>query len=297
MSTYYNEIDPLKAEVLREAIKAGVISPGDVDERSIADVKPDDLMGYTQCHFFAGGGFWSLALRYAGWPDDRPVWTGSCPCPSFSAAGKGGGFDDPRHLWPHWSELIRQRKPSVVFGEQADDAVGYGWVDLVQTDMEAASYAFGKVVFGACSVGAPHIRQRLYFVADTTGERQPGRWIGDGSHSECHADGPAVRSHGRSKVAQFGAVVRMGESEGSGLQVSESSSGNSAVGGFWADAEWIPCRNPKVPGGIEWRPIEPGTFPLAHGSTARVGRLRMFGDGIVVTQAQAFIEAYLDLEG
>ena len=80
MSAYYNEIDPLKAEIMREAIKDGAIALGDVDERSIADVKPADLVGYTQCHFFAGGGFWSLALRQAGWPDDRPVWTGSCPC-------------------------------------------------------------------------------------------------------------------------------------------------------------------------------------------------------------------------
>ena len=55
MSAYYNENDPFKAAVLREAIKARAIAQGDVDERSIADVRPDDLRGYTQCHFFAGG--------------------------------------------------------------------------------------------------------------------------------------------------------------------------------------------------------------------------------------------------
>ncbi len=106
MSAYYNELDPWKAAVLREAIKAGAIAPGDVDERSIKDVQAAELVGYTQCHFFAGGGFWSLALRNAGWPDSRPVWTGSCPCPSFSAAGKGKGFADPRHLWPDWFRLM-----------------------------------------------------------------------------------------------------------------------------------------------------------------------------------------------
>ena len=108
MTAYYNEIDPFKAEVLREAVEAGAIAPGDVDERSIADVRPDELRGYRQCHFFAGGGFWSLALRQAGWPDDRPAWSGSCPCPSFSAAGKGAGFSDPRHLWPDWFRLIAE---------------------------------------------------------------------------------------------------------------------------------------------------------------------------------------------
>src|SRR5205823_10256685 len=104
--------------------------------------------------------------------DDRPVWTGSYPCPSFSAAGKGGGFDDPRHLWPDWARLIGQCQPATVFGEQVDDAIGHGWLDLVQTDLERQAYAVGKAVLGACSVGAPHIRQRLYFVAHSARERQ-----------------------------------------------------------------------------------------------------------------------------
>jgi DNA (cytosine-5)-methyltransferase 1 len=167
MRAYYNEIDPLKAEIIREAIQAGAIAPGDVDERSIVDVEPADLMGYAQCHFFAGGGFWSVALRQAGWSDDREVWTGSTPCPSFSAAGKGQGFDDPRHLWPAWARLIRECRPSTIFGEQVSAAIGHGWLDLVQTDLEAQDYAVGKIVLGAASVGAPHIRQRLYFVAQS----------------------------------------------------------------------------------------------------------------------------------
>ena len=123
---YYNEIDPYAAQWLRNLIEAGHIAPGDVDERSIVDVRPDDLRGYTQAHFFAGIGGWSIALRAAGWPDDRPVWTGSCPCPSFSAAGQGGGFRDPRHLWPDWARLVRECQPATIFGEQADDAIGYG---------------------------------------------------------------------------------------------------------------------------------------------------------------------------
>ena len=105
---YYNEFDPQAAQWLRNLITAGLIPAGDVDERSIEDVKPNDLRGYTQCHFFAGIGGWPLALDLAGWPRDRPVWTGSCPCQPFSAAGRGDGFADQRHLWPAWFHLIRE---------------------------------------------------------------------------------------------------------------------------------------------------------------------------------------------
>ena len=161
MSAYYNEIDPYAAQWLRNLIKAGHIADGVVDERSIEDVRPSDLAGFTQCHFFAGVGVWSLALRRAGWSDDLPVWTGSCPCQPFSTAGAGGGFEDSRHLWPTFAWLIKQRKPPVIFGEQVASKAVEPWVDLVHADMEAMGYAFGAVPFPSAGVGAPHIRRPI----------------------------------------------------------------------------------------------------------------------------------------
>ena len=305
------------------------MAPGDVDERDIKLVQPDDLRGYQQCHFFAGIAVWSYALRLADWPDDREVWTGSCPCPSFSAAGKGQGFDDPRHLWPDWFRLIRQRRPATVFGEQADDAIGYGWLDLVQAQMEAESYAVGKAVLASASVGAADLRERLYFVADTehlghgrpqsaeaiTHSDQPGIWIperdraaggmADTQHAERRPlllnreDGRNRENAGRPEThsqpgtcSEVRSMADSGHAAERGLAMRRSAPGNAGhaaqpgiLGGFWANAEWIWCRDNK------YRPVEPGTFPLAHGIPGRVGRLRAYGNAIVPQVAAEFIKA------
>lgn len=164
---YYNENDPFAAAWLRELIKADLIAPGEVDERSIEDVQPEDVKRFTQCHWFAGIGVWSYALRNAGWADDIECWTGSCPCQSFSAAGKGEGFSDKRHLWPAWFRLIRECKPDTIFGEQVASKDGLAWLDVVSADMEGTDYAIGTADLCAAGFGAPHIRQRLFFVADS----------------------------------------------------------------------------------------------------------------------------------
>ena len=108
VSTYYNDSDPYVVQWLRNLIAAGHLPAGEVDERSIVEVQPDDVAAFTHCHFFAGIGGWALAMRLAGWPGERPLWTGSCPCQPFSAAGKQQGTADARHLWPEFFRLIAQ---------------------------------------------------------------------------------------------------------------------------------------------------------------------------------------------
>ncbi|MDW1273366.1 DNA cytosine methyltransferase [Klebsiella pneumoniae] len=197
---YYNEIDPFAAQWLRNLIAAGHIAPGVVDERSIEDVTPDDLRGFTQCHFFAGIGVWSHSLRLAGWPDDRPVWTGSCPCQPFSPAGKGDGFADERHLWPQFFHLISERRPQHVFGEQVAAGNANVWFDLVQADLEGMGYAFGLVPFTSAGIGAPHIRERAYWVANADSV------ISDRSGN--------VRASGRDEYSNGGDDVRLADAGG-----------------------------------------------------------------------------------
>lgn len=173
MTNYYNEIDAHAAQWIRNLIAAGQLPAGDVDERSIEDVRPNDLRGYTQCHFFAGIGGWVHALDLAGWPRDRPVWTGSCPCQPFSSAGKGAGFADERDLWPAWQHLIAQCRPPIIFGEQVEGAIKHGWLDRVESDLEGLGYACGAAVLQASGADAWHKRDRLWFVADAERDEQP----------------------------------------------------------------------------------------------------------------------------
>jgi len=265
---YYNEIDPFTCKWLRNLMAADLIPAGDLDGRSIKDVTPGDLSGYDQCHFFTGIAGWAQALRLAGVPKLR-CWTGSCPCPSFSCAGKGKGFDDPRHLWSEFHRLIRVCKPPVIFGEQVASAVGFGWYDLVATDLEAEGYAVAAAVLPACSVGAPHRRYRLYWVGDAAGVRLQQR--GDEGVGDALDDGlPSGRGEpGRTAEAR-GLLERQRP-------------------GFWDACDWLPCRDGSC------RPVEPGTFPLADGIPSRVGQLRAYGNAIVPQVAAEFLTAYLEV--
>ena len=407
MAAYYNEIDPYAAQWLRNLIDAGHIAPGIVDERSIEDVHPNDLRGFTQCHFFAGVGVWSLALRRAGWSDDRPVWTGSCPCQPFSAAGAGAGFEDARHLWPTFAWLIKQCKPAIIFGEQVASKAVEPWVDLVHADLEALGYAFGAIPFPSAGVGAPHIRDRLYWMADsksgryewprklnqstgrdgpshlratggmdnaddtrpqghaghggsaerkgsdrpaaetgvfsglehtrldndasqveTAGDRKskadrstditggsgiPSRGLADLHSDGCDQGRQCQPSTGNDGAKRDSAASGMADTDGNRSNraqrtsaesssdrpnrwVSIGGSGDSLPGrtagptnGLWADADWLFCRDGK------WRAAEPGTFPLAHGATSRVGRLRAYGNAINAEAATQFIAAFLEI--
>lgn len=371
MSAYYNEFDPKAAAWLRELIAQKLIADGEVDETDIRDVRPTDLDGFTQCHFFAGIGVWSAALRDAGWPDDRPVWTGSCSCQPFSAAGAGKGFADERHVWPHWFHLIQHARAAgiPIFGEQVASKDGLAWLDLVQSDLEGTGNTFWPFDLCAAGFGAPHERQRLYWVADCISQGleghsgdgrncyEPGRnkknalrpaaskgavgimadtesakcqhtfttragWVG--AARECAIERLANTNGGNASTERqqcSGQQRQLAQNSGSGElfgvddaecigrdagrvhhtkyerlefgadeRISEKECAAGPTNGGWANTDWLGCRDGK------FRPVRPGSFPLVDGATARVVRLRGYGNAIVKPQAQAFIEAVMDVQ-
>lgn len=320
---YYNDNDEFAAAWLRNLIAAGHIAPGEVDDRSIRDVRPDDLRGFSQCHFFAGIGGWSLAARLAGWPDDRPLWSGSCPCQPFSAAGKRQGTADPRHLWPVFWPLIHSARPAVVVGEQVSGADGLAWLDGVLGDLEAGGYAGRALVVPAGAVGAPHRRERLWWLAslaDPNGQRcqqPPSRDAGrplqtiegvrsiSGDVADADRDG---REAGRGAVSptRYGHSVDASGGERCGVGDAARQQCAEWVGeredareelappagtgcGFWTDAEWLDCADGKR------RRVKPGLPLLVDGVPSDVaGMLAGFGNAIVPQVAAEVLGAWLD---
>lgn len=299
---YYNEWDKHAAAWLRELIKQGHIPYGIVDERSIEDVQPEDLDGFTQCHFFAGIGGWPLALRLAGVSESTRLWTGSPPCQPFSTAGRQLGQFDPRHLAPTFLRLVSECRPAIIFGEQVAPAIAKSWMCDLQTHLEREDYAVGFAVLPACSVGAPHKRDRLFFGAYNLAESLRAKRDGE----RVHGLGESNQTQGGWTATEFagcGGIDKLAHTDYARLEgrermserTNEQPAGPGGVegtadshNGFWSDADWLGCRDGK------FRPVESGTFPLANGIPARVGRLRGYGNAIVPQVAAEFIKAFIN---
>lgn len=286
MQALYNDNDRFCCDWLSNLMDAGHITPGKIDDRSIADFRPQDLKGYDVVHFFAGIGGWDAALQISKAQWRGQLWTGSCPCQPFSTAGKGKAADDQRHLWPTWFSLVKKCHPAIILGEQVEAAIGWGWLDLVCSDLESQGYACGSAVLPACGVGAPHIRQRLWFVGHA--ESRDGRLSnGKERREDSELTGASeARELGLTERKRLERYNRNGHTRHQSRWV-DSRTPRSIAKTSWTDCDWIKCTDGKA------RPVESGTQPLATGIPQRLGRLRAYGNSIAPQVAAVFIEAAL----
>ena len=109
--------------------------------------------------------------KYYGTVD---IITGGFPCQPYSSAGKRLGKEDERHLWPEMCRARRELSPSFVVGENVRGLTNWngGMVfEEVCAELESIGYSVAPVIIPACGVGAPHRRERVWFVAYSDNNR------------------------------------------------------------------------------------------------------------------------------
>ena len=90
--------------------------------------------------------------------------SGGYPCQPFSVAGMQKGKDDDRHLWPAMFDCVKHFRPRWVIGENVAGHINLG-LDCVLSDLESEGYETRTFVIPACSVNAPHRRDRVWIIA------------------------------------------------------------------------------------------------------------------------------------
>ena len=125
----------------------------------------------------------------SGWLDDAPVWSdlltvdgrawrglvdgivGGYPCQPHSYAGKRLGEHDERNLWPAVARLVHDVSPDWTFFENVPGISRFYW-DTIRPDLRALGYEVAEGIFAAEAVGAPHLRERLFWLAYRQSERR-----------------------------------------------------------------------------------------------------------------------------
>jgi DNA (cytosine-5)-methyltransferase 1 len=181
-------------------------------------------------------------------------------------------------------------------GEQVAGAAGYGWFDGVRADLARENYASRGVDIPALAVNAPHIRQRLYWIAKDMEYANVPHGKGVGVSSRIYAQdnyfdsGSTYSNMADAKSGGWGQRVADAEGvrEGDSPQGPSGRSSQHDSASFWSDHVWLTGSDGKA------RRAKPGLPLLAHGVPKRVGRLRAYGNAIVPQVAAEVIRAFME---
>lgn len=183
----YVEFNPYCQREIRQRIEDGVLDRAPI----FGDVRAFLSEGY--------------ARSYQGLVD---VVSGGFPCQPFSVAGKQAGADDPRNMWPQTIEVLRQVRPRYAFLENVPGLLAHAYFGTILGDLAESGFHARWCVLSAADVGAPHLRKRLWILADATNRGR--EWRGARSE-EKGSRRPFDLPSGPSKTISnsLGAVVRI----------------------------------------------------------------------------------------
>ena len=225
-------------------------------------------------------------------PTRPDVICGGFPCQPYSVAGRQEAQSDSRHLWPEMFRLIRECRPTWIIGENVTGLISLG-LDEVLADLESEGYATRTFNISACSVGAPHLRQRLWIIAHSDSESEPdGTFDGNARQRQLGfdfmADSSSIRlqKHGHGKtenVVQRSETVADPDIDDRWRRSGTKSSGRESRMEHWSGSK---CGRPE-----QWWEVEPDVGRLVNGLPNRVSQLRALGNSIVPQIAQQIGEA------
>lgn len=206
------------------------------------------------------------ALRASGRPTSASAFT-SWPTPATADTGVS---ETARQGGENLSVIASWATPRAEDSESSGMRHSRGVADTLTAQSSMVGWATPKSSDAKCDPYEPTETRRTELrkqVSQVMPWATPAARDSKGANSELHVTttGGGQEAHG---------------------PASESGGSPGPTNGRWADAEWLHCRDGKA------RPTQPGTFPLAHGATARVGRLRAYGNAINAAQAEEFIRAY-----
>ena len=174
--------------------------------------------------------------------DRVDLFVASYPCQPFSAAGKRGGTEDPRHLWPYVLNWILRARPLCVFAENVEGHVSLG-LSTVISDLEEAGYRVEAGIFSASEIGAPHQRKRVFIMAHRDSNGSPTRIP---RQNQRHEGSTGIADNGGVQVwpsrpgqtqYEWEPPRVVGNTKHNGLHGTSSNRGNETDAGSWSAEE------------------------------------------------------------
>jgi DNA (cytosine-5)-methyltransferase 1 len=236
--------------------------------------------------------------------------TGGFPCQPYSVAGKRGGAEDDRALWPAMAAVIAESRPAYVLAENVPGIVSME-LDLCLADLEALGYACRSVIVPALGVDAPHKRERVWVLAHAEGitEREPihqsvpvggggDAWLGTqasgdrlpfGESDQIVADSNSGRRREqvRTDTASRPLPTTIGEESASGAGSSGEALDDSSSGRHGLPEEAVRAGRDGVEHASRWLP-EPNVGRILNGLPTELDKHRLRGLGNAIVPQVAY---------